>query len=118
MNPSGPTLSVVDSSSPVGRTSVSERDATGGSAPADVVAVPSTVTEQPAKSAHALTAATVDRDARTPFAYFLGLSPPASVDSAATNASCGTSTRPMVFIRFLPSFCFSSSLRLRVISPP
>ena len=30
----------------------------------------------------------------------------------------GTSTLPMVFIRFLPSFCFSSSLRLRVMSPP
>ncbi len=37
---------------------------------------------------------------------------------AAMNASCGTSTRPIDFIRFLPSFCFSSSLRLRVISPP
>ena len=44
--------------------------------------------------------------------------PDESVDSAATKASCGTSTRPMVFIRFLPSFCFSSSLRLRVMSPP
>ena len=33
-------------------------------------------------------------------------------------ASWGTSTRPMDFIRFLPSFCFSSSLRLRVMSPP
>ena len=41
-----------------------------------------------------------------------------SVESAATKASCGTSTRPIVFIRFLPSFCFSSSLRLRVMSPP
>jgi hypothetical protein len=53
--------------------------------------------------------------------YFLPLSPlspAASVDNAATNASCGTSTRPMVFIRFLPSFCFSRSLRLRVMSPP
>jgi hypothetical protein len=40
------------------------------------------------------------------------------VDRAATNASCGTSTRPIVFIRFLPSFCFSSSFRLRVMSPP
>ncbi len=50
--------------------------------------------------------------------YFLPLSPESSVDNAATNASCGTSTRPMVFIRFLPSFCFSSSLRLRVMSPP
>jgi len=40
------------------------------------------------------------------------------VESAATNASWGTSTRPTIFIRFLPSFCFSSSLRLRVMSPP
>ena len=48
----------------------------------------------------------------------LGLSLDASDDSAATNASCGTSTRPIVFIRFLPSFCFSSSLRLRLMSPP
>ena len=38
--------------------------------------------------------------------------------SAATNASCGTSTRPICFIRFLPSFWRSSSLRLRVMSPP
>src|SRR5207247_2847489 len=36
----------------------------------------------------------------------------------ARNASCGISTRPTRFMRFLPSFCFSSSLRLRVISPP
>ena len=50
--------------------------------------------------------------------YFRVLSAAESVDSAATNASCGTSTRPIVFIRFLPSFCFSSSLRLRVMSPP
>ncbi len=50
--------------------------------------------------------------------YFFGLSEVDSVDSAATKASCGTSTRPMVFMRFLPSFCFSSSLRLREISPP
>ena len=28
-------------------------------------------------------------------------------------ASWGTSTRPTIFMRFLPSFCFSSSLRLR-----
>src|SRR5690606_29639124 len=46
------------------------------------------------------------------------LSADASEDSAAMKASCGTSTRPMVFMRFLPSFCFSSSLRLRVMSPP
>ncbi len=53
--------------------------------------------------------------------YFLAFSPedPApSLDSAATKASWGTSTRPTIFIRFLPSFCFSSSLRLRVMSPP
>ncbi len=50
--------------------------------------------------------------------YFFGLSDEASDESAATNASCGTSTRPIVFIRFLPSFCFSSSLRLRLMSPP
>ncbi len=43
-------------------------------------------------------------------------SPP--VDSAEMNASWGTSTRPTIFIRFLPSFCFSSSLRLRLMSPP
>jgi len=36
----------------------------------------------------------------------------------ARKASCGISTRPTFFIRFLPSFCFSSSLRLRVMSPP
>lgn len=38
--------------------------------------------------------------------------------STARNASWGISTRPIFFIRFLPSFCFSSSLRLREISPP
>ena len=41
-----------------------------------------------------------------------------SPDSAAMNASWGTSTRPTIFMRFLPSFCFSSSLRLRLMSPP
>ena len=48
--------------------------------------------------------------------YFLAVS--ASLESAAMKASWGTSTRPTIFIRFLPSFCFSSSLRLRVMSPP
>ena len=51
--------------------------------------------------------------------YFLpAFSPLGALDSAAMKASCGTSTRPTIFIRFLPSFCFSSSLRLRVMSPP
>ena len=34
------------------------------------------------------------------------------------NASWGMATLPTVFIRFFPSFCFSSSFRLRVTSPP
>ena len=41
-----------------------------------------------------------------------------STFSAAIKASCGMSTLPNWRIRFLPSFCFSSSLRLRVMSPP
>src|SRR5262249_35829304 len=36
----------------------------------------------------------------------------------ARNASCGISTAPICFIRFFPSFCFSSNLRFRVMSPP
>src|ERR1019366_5856769 len=36
----------------------------------------------------------------------------------ARNAFWGISTVPTCFIRFLPSFCFSSSFRLREISPP
>ncbi len=36
----------------------------------------------------------------------------------ARKASCGTSTPPTCFMRFLPFFCFSSSLRLRLMSPP
>ena len=50
------------------------------------------------------------------FAFTFSLS--AFVESAAMKASWGTSTLPTIFIRFLPSFCFSRSLRLRVISPP
>ena len=38
--------------------------------------------------------------------------------STARKASWGISTRPTRFMRFLPSFCFSSSLRLREMSPP
>jgi hypothetical protein len=38
--------------------------------------------------------------------------------STARNASCGMSTLPILFMRFLPSFCFSSSLRFREMSPP
>src|SRR3979409_632379 len=38
--------------------------------------------------------------------------------STARNASWGISTEPTCFMRFFPSFCFSSSLRLRVTSPP
>ncbi len=38
--------------------------------------------------------------------------------NAARNASCGISTWPTWRMRFLPSFCFSRSLRLRVMSPP
>jgi hypothetical protein len=33
-------------------------------------------------------------------------------------ASWGTSTEPTIFMRFLPSFCFSRSFLLRVTSPP
>lgn len=49
--------------------------------------------------------------------YFF-LSPSESEESTAMKASCGTSTLPTIFIRFLPSFCFSSSFRLREMSPP
>ena len=38
--------------------------------------------------------------------------------STARNASCGISTWPTCFMRFLPSFCFSSSFFLREMSPP
>jgi len=38
--------------------------------------------------------------------------------STARKASCGMSTWPTRFMRFLPSFCFSRSLRLREMSPP
>ena len=41
-----------------------------------------------------------------------------SIFNAAMKASCGMSTLPNWRIFFLPAFCFSSSLRLRVASPP
>jgi len=41
-----------------------------------------------------------------------------SILSTAMNASLGTCTLPSWRMRFLPSFCFSSSFRLRVMSPP
>ncbi len=47
--------------------------------------------------------------------YFLSSS---SILRTLRKASCGTSTEPMAFIRFLPAFCFSRSLRLRETSPP
>ena len=34
------------------------------------------------------------------------------------NASCGTSTWPIAFIRFFPSACYAHSFRFRVMSPP
>ena len=50
------------------------------------------------------------------------LSPPCiylpSTCRMARNASCGISTEPTCFMRFLPAFCFSSSFFLRVMSPP
>ena len=36
----------------------------------------------------------------------------------ATKACWGIITEPTIFMRFLPFFCFSRSLRLRVTSPP
>ena len=38
--------------------------------------------------------------------------------STAMKAFCGMSTEPMLFIRFLPSFCFAQSFFLREMSPP
>ena len=40
------------------------------------------------------------------------------VSSTAMNASCGICTLPTDFMRSLPLRCASSSLRLRVTSPP
>src|SRR5690606_5136059 len=40
------------------------------------------------------------------------------VEHLASKASCGISTLPTCFMRFLPAFCFSSSFFLREMSPP
>ncbi len=48
-----------------------------------------------------------DRESRSPSRF-----------STARNASWGTSTEPSWRMRFLPSFWRSSSLRLRLMSPP
>lgn len=60
------------------------------------------------------------RPARAPgfFCRYFFLAALSSLESTAMKASCGTSTEPTIFIRFLPSFCFSSSFRLREMSPP
>ena len=41
-----------------------------------------------------------------------------STFNTAKNASCGISTLPTCFMRFLPSFCFASNFFLRDTSPP
>lgn len=38
--------------------------------------------------------------------------------STAQKASWSISTLPIIFARFLPSFCFSNSFFFRVMSPP
>ena len=43
---------------------------------------------------------------------------PESVRSTDTNASWGIWTDPTSFMRALPFFCFSKSLRFREMSPP
>lgn len=48
------------------------------------------------------------------FDYFCS----SSIERTDKKASCGTSTEPIAFMRFLPAFCFSRSLRLRETSPP
>ena len=74
------------------------------------VAVPAAVRAE--RQVHVQVASAAHRRAR---AYFRAVS---FRLSTARKASCGTSTPPTCFIRFLPAFCFSSSFRLRVMSPP
>lgn len=51
-----------------------------------------------------------------PGKIFSGVLLYSSIFSTAMNASLGTCTLPSWRMRFLPSFCFSSSLRLRLMS--
>ena len=47
-----------------------------------------------------------------------GLYAQSPCSSTDKNAFWGMLTEPTFFMRFLPSFCFSSNLRFRVMSPP
>ena len=61
------------------------------------------------------------RTSHTCLAVNLASMPPPSRQSifkTAMNASLGTDTLPTWRMRFLPSFCFSKSFFLRVMSPP
>ena len=58
------------------------------------------------------------RSAITTPRYLLSIHCYLSICSTARKASCGISTRPTCFMRFLPSFCFSNSFFLRETSPP
>ena len=69
--------------------------------------------------AYARSARSAAHVSRIPVRALSSRSPYSSpTSSTARNAFCGISTLPTIFIRFLPSFCFSRSLRLRVMSPP
>ena len=53
-----------------------------------------------------------------PFMAICPVAYSSSIERMARNASCGTSISPICFMRFLPSFCFSSSFFFRLTSPP
>ena len=57
-------------------------------------------------------------DARSGLLIGIGCAQFPSIFKAAMKASCGISTLPNSRIFFLPAFCFSSSLRFLVMSPP